>query len=104
MVIDTSNTVKTNTPNSGRAAAAAGNTRADKAPAQPGNQPSTSDDSVALSPEAQNIGRLREAIDNASGVDSERVSAIKQAIAEGRFEINAERLAEAMLAQDELLS
>ena len=102
MVIDTSNTVKTNTPNSSRAAGTAGNTRADKAPEQAASQ--AGDDSVALSPEAQNIGRLREAIDNASGVDSERVSAIKQAIAEGRFEINPERLAEAMLAQDELLS
>ncbi|BFM20619.1 flagellar biosynthesis anti-sigma factor FlgM [Gilvimarinus japonicus] len=103
MVIDTSNTVKTNAPNSGRTTGAAGNARADKTPGNVDSSANNSDDSVALSPEAQNIGRLREAIDNASGVDSERVSAIKQAISEGRFEINPERLAEAMLAQDELL-
>ncbi|WP_049721837.1 flagellar biosynthesis anti-sigma factor FlgM [Gilvimarinus polysaccharolyticus] len=104
MVIDTSNTVKTNTANSGRTTATAGNARADKTSPQAQGQASSGADSVALSPEAQTISHLREAIDNASGVDSERVNSIKLAIAEGRFEINPERLAQAMLAQDDLLS
>jgi|SRR5690554_1750887 len=102
MVIDTSNTVKTNTPSNGRASATTGGVNTAKNPAQ--NSPSPArGDSVALSPEAQTLGQLRQAIDNASGIDSERVNTIKQAIAEGRFEINPERLAEAMLAQEKLL-
>lgn len=98
MNIDTTNTVKTNTAGTGRTANATVTNRSDKSGAS-----AQSADSVALSPEAQTLGRLSEAIDSASGVDSERVDAIKQAITEGRFEINADRLAEAMLAQEELL-
>jgi negative regulator of flagellin synthesis FlgM len=64
---------------------------------------SASKDNVVLSSEAQNMVRLQAKISNLPDVDLDRVAAIKQAIAEGRFEINAERIAENMLKQDELL-
>ncbi|HWV16022.1 MAG TPA: flagellar biosynthesis anti-sigma factor FlgM [Cellvibrio sp.] len=63
-----------------------------------------SKDNVVLSPEAQNLTRLQAKISVLPDVNLERVAAIKQAIAEGRFEINPERIAENMLNQDELLN
>ena len=47
--------------------------------------------------------RLQAKISNLPDVNMDRVAAIKQAIAEGHFEINPERIAENMLNQDELL-
>lgn len=61
-------------------------------------------DNVVLSPEAQNLTRLQAKINVLPDVNLDRVAAIKQAIAEGRFEINPERIAENMLKQDELLN
>jgi|SRR5690554_2232253 len=70
----------------------------------PRQESTQSEDTVALSPQAQQLQRLQDKIDAAPAVDSERVAQIRQAISEGRFEINAERLAEAMLAQEDLLN
>ncbi len=104
MAIDTSNTYKPAGPTANRTGSgnsvpperktAEGDTREDGVKAG---------DTVALSPEAQNLSRLQEKIDAAPEVDSERVAQIRQAISEGRFEINAERLAAAMLDQEDLL-
>lgn len=63
----------------------------------------SSKDNVVLSPEAQNLTRLQAKISSLPDVNIDRVNAIKLAIAEGRFEINPERIAENMLKQDELL-
>ena len=63
-----------------------------------------SKDNVVLSPEAQNLTRLQAKISVLPDVNLDRVAAIKQAIADGRFEINPERIAENMLNQDELLN
>ena len=60
-------------------------------------------DDVVLSQEAQSLGRLEDKINALPEVNSERVAEIRQAIAEGRFQINAERIAENLLNQDELL-
>lgn len=64
---------------------------------------SSSKDNVVLSSESQNLSRLQAKINSLPDVNLERVASIKQAIAEGRFEFNAERIAENMLRQDELL-
>lgn len=61
-------------------------------------------DNVVLSPEAQNLTRLQNKMGSLPDVNYDRVAAIKQAIAEGRFEINPERIAENMLNQDDLLA
>lgn len=60
-------------------------------------------DRVVLSQEAQTLGRLQAKINSAPDVNLEKVAEIRRAIAEGRFEINPERIAENMLNQDELL-
>jgi negative regulator of flagellin synthesis FlgM len=60
-------------------------------------------DQVVLSQEAKKLSTLENKIKSISDADLEKVSAIKRAIAEGRFEINPERIAENMLKQDELL-
>lgn len=60
-------------------------------------------DQVVLSEQAQTLGRLQGKIDSAPDVNLEKVAEIRRAIAEGRFEINPERIAENMLNQNELL-
>ena len=60
-------------------------------------------DQVVLSHEAQTLGRLQSKINSAPDVDLEKVAEIRRAIAEGRFEINADRIAENMLNQNDLL-
>ncbi len=59
-------------------------------------------DNVSLSSQAQTLGRLEQAMQKSPEVDEAKVSAIKQAIAEGRYQINSDRIAERMLAQDGL--
>lgn len=60
-------------------------------------------DQVVLSQEAQNAGRLQAKINSLPDVNMERVAELRRAIAEGKFEINAERIAENMLNQEQLL-
>lgn len=105
MVIDPNNRIPSASTNGTRNKAAS-------APERDGSNPSTvSDkggaanaDSVMLSPEAQALKRLEAQINASSDIDLGRVAAIKQAIAEGTFEINVERIAERMLAQDDFFS
>ena len=85
----------------GPAPAAASSNSAQTTPA-PGAEQNTKD-SVVLSSEAQNLVRLQAKISDLPEVNLDRVASIKQAIAERRFEINPERIAENMLNQDELL-
>jgi negative regulator of flagellin synthesis FlgM len=63
----------------------------------------TASDQVVLSQEAQTLGRLQSKIDSTPDVNLEKVEVIRRAIAEGRFEINPERIAENMLKQNDLL-
>ncbi len=78
-------------------------------PAQPANvsaQQATSKstaDQVQLSQEAQKLGQLQAKINAAPDVNLEKVNEIRRAIAEGRFQINADKIAENLLNQEELL-
>lgn len=58
---------------------------------------------VVLSEQAQTLGRLQSKIDSAPDVNLDKVAEIRRAIAEGRFEINPERIAENMINQHDLL-
>jgi len=58
---------------------------------------------VELSQQAQTISRMETDIRSSPEVNSAKVNAIKTAIAEGRFEINADAIAEKMLQQESLL-
>lgn len=53
--------------------------------------------------ESARLTRVREQIDSAPEVDMARVEAIKQAIAEGRFPIDPERVAEKFIELEGLL-
>ena len=59
-------------------------------------------DNVSLSNEAQALGRLEQVMQKSPEVDEAKVAAIKQALAEGRYEVSSEKIAERMLAQDGL--
>jgi negative regulator of flagellin synthesis FlgM len=55
--------------------------------------PSQKQDSVSLTPQAQQLAKLTEKASNSSGIDQEKVDKIKQAISEGKYKINVEQLA-----------
>lgn len=104
MVIDTNNinsSGASSTRSRTAAPVAASSTKTQTAPVETA-APSTKDN-VVLSSEAQNLVRLQAKISSLPDVNLDRVAAIKQAIADGRFEINPERIAENMLNQEELL-
>ncbi|WP_166835864.1 flagellar biosynthesis anti-sigma factor FlgM [Rheinheimera pleomorphica] len=50
-------------------------------------------DSVSITPQAQQFAKLTEKASNSNGVDQEKVDKIKQAIADGKYKINVEQLA-----------
>lgn len=56
------------------------------------------DDSVRLSPEAQQLKAASERMRNLPNVDSERVASLKQAISEGSYNIDSKRIASKLLA------
>lgn len=57
-------------------------------------------DSVQLSDQAQSMQRLEENIAKAPSVNEDRVAALKAAIADGSYQINAERLADKILTSE----
>lgn len=107
MAIDTSNNLKPGFNSTGardlasnKSTNTAGNERG-RAPTSD-SQPASAD-SVDLSSRGQSLNRLEENLANTPDVDTARVENIKQAIAEGRFEVDAERIAENILNQEDLL-
>lgn len=101
MIIDPSNNLKSSNTLTGRTSqdvSIGNNASKDSAPTSEGRN------NVVLSSEAQDLSRLQERISSAPEVNTERIAEIKQAITEGRFSINPERLAEAMLKYDDLLA
>ncbi|MAZ88287.1 MAG: flagellar biosynthesis anti-sigma factor FlgM [Cellvibrionaceae bacterium] len=101
MVIDTNSNINTSSgaPRN-RVDSGSGSGQKPSAPDVKGEQ--TAKPEVSLSSQAQTLNRLESNIQAADDVDSDRVAAIQKAIADGSFEINAERIAENMLSQDEL--
>lgn len=104
MVIDSNNGIKPGSNNSGSSRPASVTPKDSGAASKTDSQSNTARrDSVNLSAEAQSMNRLEENLAKLPDVDSERVASLKNAIAEGRFEIDAERIAQNMLNQDDLL-
>src|SRR5690606_4584020 len=50
-------------------------------------------DSVSITPQAQQFAKLTDKATSSTGVDQEKVDKIKQAIAEGKYKVNVEQLA-----------
>ena len=104
MNFNTNNTLDTVGAKGARSKPAAPSAPEAKAPASNAAQIGKSaSDQVVLSQEAQTLGRLQAKINTSPDVDLEKVAEIRRAIAEGRFEINPERIAENMLNQNDLL-
>lgn len=57
-------------------------------------------DSVQLSDQAQRLKRLEDNIASAPAVNDDKVAALRAAIADGSYQINAESIAEKMLTSE----
>lgn len=104
MNFNTNNTLDSVSTKGARSKPAAANTPEAKSTgsqAAPANN--GAGDQVVLSQEAQTLGRVQSKINSSPDVNLEKVAEIRRAIAEGRFEINPERIAENMLNQNDLL-
>lgn len=87
--------------NSARTAALTGNTAPAAREAKPAtqkNESKSAQDNVQLSSVSGQIQALETGINEASGFDVAKVEAIKQAISEGRFTINAEAIADKLIS------
>lgn len=66
-------------------------------------QPGTAD-KVTLTGDAERLRHLEEAVNQTSGVDSKKVESIRTAIAEGKFEIDSEKIATKLLDLEQQLN
>lgn len=80
----------------GNAAQSGQGTAENKAAESQGN-PASSRDTVSLTPQAQQLRDLENRIAELPEVDSGRVNSIKDAIADGSYEIDANRIAEKLM-------
>lgn len=60
-------------------------------------------DSIAITATAQGLKKAFESNSSDAVVDVDRVASIKKALAEGSYQINAERVAEKMIQQEKLM-
>ncbi|GGE83763.1 MULTISPECIES: flagellar biosynthesis anti-sigma factor FlgM [Pseudoalteromonas] len=60
--------------------------------------PKASADSVSLTPQARQLKSLQEKAEQSSGFDSNKVAELKKAISEGKYQIDAEKLAKNIAA------
>jgi len=60
-------------------------------------------DSIAITAMAQGIKKALESSSSVAVVDADRVAAVKQALADGSYQINAERIAEKMIQYEKLM-
>jgi negative regulator of flagellin synthesis FlgM len=60
-------------------------------------------DSVAITAMAQGIKKAFESSSSGAIVDVDRVSAVKKALADGSYQVNAERIAEKMIQYEKLM-
>lgn len=63
---------------------------------------STSEDTVKISSTAQALQNAQSQLENQPDVDSDRVTALKKAIADGEYQVDAQRIAGRMLQFDKL--
>lgn len=97
MVIDFSRL--NNTPSTGgvRSSAATGNTEKAGEAQRPQQAAVTSGEAVHLSPEAQQLQKITDNLREQPVVNSARVAELKQAIADGSYKVDADRVASKML-------
>lgn len=83
-----------------------GTTRADsnRAPTTESASPVLGDDRVELTDTASRLSALADDVRAASGVDLDKVDAIRQRIADGQYEIDAGQIADALIRQEQELA
>lgn len=79
------------------------NARADRANAERGAGQAQGSDQLSLTTSAQLLKELNEAVAATPEVDSSRVEAIKQAIADGTYQVDAGRIADQLLKLEDQL-
>ncbi len=79
------------------------NARTDRVNAERGSAPAQGGDQLSLTTSAQLLKELNEVIAATPEVDSSRVEAIKQAIAEGTYQVDAGRIADQLLKLEDQL-
>lgn len=67
------------------------------------SQPAQTGDTVELTSSARLLQRLDQTLATASEIDSAKVDAVKTAIANGEYEVDAEKIADALLRSDKAL-
>ena len=60
-------------------------------------------DSIAITAMAQDIKKAFESSPSVTIVDADRVTAVKEALADGSYQINAERIAEKMIQYEKVM-
>ncbi len=75
-----------------------------KGEAAPQPQSAPGSDQVTLTPEARQLKALEEKVNDLPVVDSDRVSAIRAALASGSYEIDTQRIAGKLMSFERALS
>lgn len=75
----------------------------EKSPSSAETGQSESTDSVQFTDQAKSLQQMQAAIANMPVVDTEKVEAIREAILEGRYKIDAERVAQKLLDLEKAL-
>ncbi|MGE4407566.1 flagellar biosynthesis anti-sigma factor FlgM [Pseudomonas sp.] len=104
MVIDFNRPNSTAAAPSGRSAVQGNERTNSPLPGAAGDAPKTSNtsassgDTVQLSPEAQRLQQAADKLNEQPAVDQERVAKIRQAIADGSYQVDSQRVAAKLLA------
>lgn len=61
------------------------------------------DDSITITAMAQGLQKVLGSASSATSVDVDRVAAVKKSLADGSYQVNAERIAEKMLQYEKLM-
>ncbi len=72
--------------------------------AEAGNSAAAQGDRVSLTDSARQLQALENQVASQPVVDSQRVDAVRQAIADGSFDINADRIADKLISIEQALT
>ncbi|WP_019605469.1 flagellar biosynthesis anti-sigma factor FlgM [Teredinibacter turnerae] len=103
MVIDTGNNLNPASGAASGSAKARATPTGRNAPAAEYSPAPAAQDSVSLSPQGQTLAKLSTELSQSPDVDQDKVAAVRTALAEGRYQVDAQAIAGKMLEQDDLL-
>lgn len=78
-------------------------TQPEKQPANVETGKSSTADTVSISENAAQLGKIGNTIDSAPVIDTQRVEAVKQAIADGTYEVDAAKVADKLMQFESIL-